>query len=180
MNKSSINMNGMETKLRLKKNTYSNNFKKYIYYYILLFPVLVYFLVFKYIPMAGVLIAFKDYSFARGILGSTWVGLDWFRVLFSNEEFFSVIRNTFLISFYKIIFGFPAPIILALLINEIKNKMFKRSIQTIVYFPHFLSWVVIGGMMFTLLSAGSGVLTVFGINENPLTKASNFRMILVL
>jgi putative aldouronate transport system permease protein len=102
-------------------------------------------------------IAFKEYSVNRGIWESEWVGLYNFRRAFMAPEFFNVLRNTLLISTYKLIFGFPAPIILALLLNEVRQTKFKRTIQTIIYLPHFISWVVIAGIMINMLSPSRGV-----------------------
>ncbi|MEK3915903.1 sugar ABC transporter permease [Paenibacillus sp. FSL H7-0331] len=152
---------------------------KYKYYYLLLLPGLIYFLVFKYIPMLGILIAFKDYKISLGVWDSTWSGVKWFRILFETEDFWIAFRNTIMISFYKLIFGFPAPIILALLLNEVFSNGIKRLIQTIVYFPHFLSWVVLGGMMFTLLSPSTGILALFDVQSSPVMQPEQFRSMLV-
>ncbi|BCG58244.1 ABC transporter permease [Paenibacillus sp. URB8-2] len=153
---------------------------KHKYYYLLLFPGILYFLVFSYIPMGGVLIAFQDYKLAKGITGSAWAGLKWFDMLFSSPDFWTALGNTLLISFYKLVFNFPAPIILALMINEIVNSKFKRTIQTIIYFPHFISWVVLGGIMFTVLSPSTGVLNALGVTTSPLMDPRSFRGLLVL
>ncbi|MFH5181252.1 ABC transporter permease [Paenibacillus sp. TAB 01] len=152
---------------------------KYKYYYLLMLPGLLYFLIFKYIPMGGILIAFKDYKLAKGIFDSPWSGFKWFEILFQTEDFWLALRNTVIISFYKLIFGFPAPIALALLLNEVMSSAFKRIIQTIVYFPHFLSWVVLGGMMFTLLSPTTGILSLFGVSNSPVMQPEHFRSLLV-
>lgn len=130
---------------------------KYWDLYLMVLPGLVFLLVFKYTPMYGVIIAFKDFNIIRGVLDSPWVGLKHFRELFMFGEFPRVLRNTIIISFMRLIFGFPAPIILALLLNELVFKNFKRIIQTITYVPHFISWVVIGGVVIDLLSPGSGI-----------------------
>ena len=103
------------------------------------------------------IIAFKKYRILQGILGSPWVGLDNFERLFRSPQFLNVFRNTLLISFYKIIFGFPAPIILALLLNEVRAGRFQKVVQTISYLPHFISWVVIAALIRQLLSPTSGV-----------------------
>ncbi|WP_020619309.1 ABC transporter permease [Paenibacillus daejeonensis] len=120
-------------------------------------PGLIFLLVFKYAPMYGVIIAFKDYNLVKGVFGSAWVGLEHFYNLFAFNEFPRVIRNTLVISLMKLVFGFPAPIVLALLLNEIRHMVFKRTIQTITYIPHFISWVVVGGIFMDLLSPGSGI-----------------------
>jgi putative aldouronate transport system permease protein len=127
------------------------------YLLLLLVPGIAYFLIFKYLPMGGIVVAFKKYSIMRGIWDSPWVGLYNFKKAFAAEEFFNVLRNTFLISSYKLIFGFPAPIILSLLLNEVRNSKFKRTVQTILYLPHFISWVVIAGILLTILSPSRGL-----------------------
>lgn len=126
-------------------------------YLLLLFvPAIVYFIVFHYIPLYGVTIAFKDYQIRKGILGSPWVGFAHFKHLFGLESFFQVFRNTIVISLLKFIFGFPAPIIFALMLNEVKSNVLKKPIQTISYLPHFISWVVLGGILTQLLSPSTG------------------------
>ena len=109
---------------------------------LLMLPVVAYYVIFSYIPMAGIVIAFKEYRLLDGIWGSPWVGLKQFEVLFQTPSFFEVLRNTVVISALRILFGFPAPILLALLLNELRSEKYKRVIQTISYLPHFLSWVV--------------------------------------
>ena len=120
---------------------------------LMVLPGLALLILFRYVPIWNISIAFKDYSIFKGISGSPWVGFQHFRELFSMKEFFRVLWNTFIISGYKIIFAFPIPIILALLLNEIQNMPFKRVTQNIFYLPHFLSWVVIAGLCFDVLSA---------------------------
>jgi putative aldouronate transport system permease protein len=155
-------------------------FHKYKYYYALLLPGILYFIIFKYVPMGGVLIAFQDYKLTKGILGSPWAGLKWFNILFASPDFWTALKNTLLISFYKLVFSFPAPIALAIMLNEIVSSKFKRTIQTIIYFPHFISWVVLGGIMFSILSVTTGVLPLLGIKTSPLMDPESFRSVLVL
>lgn len=146
--------------LHKKPNSMAMTFKRlseFKYLYIMLIPGITYFVVFHYIPMYGVTIAFKDFKIMQGIIGSPWVGLKYFRQAFESPFFAQTLWNTFIISVYKLLWGFPAPIILALLLNEVKNLIFKRSIQTISYLPHFLSWVVIGGILTDMLSPQTGV-----------------------
>jgi len=112
---------------------------------------------FCYVPMYGIVIAFKDYNIFRGIAASPWAGLKYFRQFFNSVFFWRHIRNTFSISFYGLIFGFPAPIILALLFNELRNGLFKKSVQTISYLPHFISLVVICGMIINMFSLQNGL-----------------------
>ncbi|WJH35388.1 ABC transporter permease [Paenibacillus aurantius] len=125
--------------------------------YLLLVPGLLFFLLFKYVPMWGVVIAFQDYSPFKGVLHSDWVGLKHFVNLFTYDKFWAIFRNTILISFYNLIFFFPAPILLALLLNELRISWFKRSVQTIIYLPHFISWVVVAGMTYLILGTQGGI-----------------------
>lgn len=115
--------------------------------YLLVLPVLIYYILFHYKPMYGVIIAFKNFTPSKGIIGSPWVGLTHFKDFISSMYFFRILKNTLVINVTGLIFGFPAPIVLALLINELKNKFFTRTVQTITYLPHFISMVVICGML---------------------------------
>ena len=116
--------------------------------YIMLLPCIVYFIIYRYIPLAGVNIAFREYDITTGILGigSPWIGFDNFKKLFADPSFMRAFRNTLIYNVYRLIFSFPFPILLALSLNEVKNAVFKRTVQTITYMPHFLSWVVVGGI----------------------------------
>lgn len=120
----------------------ARDFKMHKWKYVLMIPVVVYLILFCYKPMYGLVIAFKNYKPARGIWGSKWVGFMWFETFFKDPYFFRLLRNTFTISASNIIFGFPAPILLALLLNEVHNNKFKRTVQTITYMPYFISMVV--------------------------------------
>jgi len=131
--------------------------KKYKGLLLLLVPSFIWYLTFQYYTMFGVIVAFKDYHFLKGILGSPWAGFEHFERLFTNNQFVILLRNTLLISGYKLLFVFPAPILLALLLNELRVKWFKSTIQTITYLPHFISWVVIAGLVQTVLSPIDGV-----------------------
>jgi putative aldouronate transport system permease protein len=126
--------------------------------YLMLLPVVAYFVVFHYVPMNGTLIAFKDFNPAAGIAGSEWVGLDWFRQFFNGLFVERLIVNTLLLNVYDMLFGFPAPILLALLLNELTSERFRRLVQTITYLPHFISVVVVAGMLLDF-SARDGLLT---------------------
>jgi putative aldouronate transport system permease protein len=128
------------------------DFKRNKPVYLMLAPVLVYFAVFQYFPMYGTIIAFKDFYPSAGIAGSPWVGLDWFRQFFHSLYFSRVILNTLLLNVYDVLFGFPAPIILALLMNELTRQRFKQFVQTITYLPHFISVVVTAGMLLDFLA----------------------------
>ncbi len=128
--------------------------------YIMLIPVVAYFLLFQYKPMYGAIIAFKDFNPRKGILGSEWVGLEHFISFFTDPYFGRILGNTLTISLTTLVFGFPAPIILALLMNEIRCNWFKRTVQTLTYLPHFISLVVICGMIRTF-TMNNGVITIF-------------------
>lgn len=119
-------------------------------------PVIAYYLIFKYAPMYGIVLAFKDYSIRKGILGSPWVGFTVFEELFATHTFVRAFRNTVIISLLRWVFGFPMPIILALMLNELKNLRFKKTMQTISYLPHFLSWIILTGLFTQLLSPTNG------------------------
>ena len=134
-------------------------FKGYIKYWdlcLMLLPVIAYFIIFKYIPMGGIVIAFKDFKLGLGVSGSEWVGLANFVDAFRTRFFIRAIRNTLIISVLKLCVGFPAPIILALLLNEVRHSGYKRVIQTISYLPHFLSWIIMAGILSQLLSPNNG------------------------
>ena len=132
--------------------------KTYPEMYIMILPVIVYFLMFHYRPMYGLLMAFQNFSPRLGISGSKWVGLTHFKAFFNDPFFFRILKNTLIISFSSLIFGFPMPIIFALLLNEVHNKKFSKSVQTISYLPHFISLVVICGMVKTF-TADRGLIT---------------------
>jgi putative aldouronate transport system permease protein len=123
-------------------------------------PAVLYYVIFHYLPMYGMLIAFKDYRFNAGIWGSPWVGLRHFQDLFALESFWQVFRNTIILSLYKLIFGFPAPIALAILFNEVRLVLFKKIVQTLSYLPHFLSWVVVAGLFIQFLSPSIGPINI--------------------
>lgn len=136
------------------------NFKIYYmnrYLFLLFIPGFIWFLIFKYAPMYGLIMAFKDYSLVEGIWNSPWVGLKHFEYILSGSDFLPVLKNTLIISMYHIIFGFPAPIILALMFNELKSDIFKKVAQTVSYLPHFFSWIVLGGLVILVLSPSTGI-----------------------
>ena len=151
-------------KKKMKSDTGSpviKQIKKNRYLLLMLFPVVLYFVVFCYIPMFGNIMAFEDYSVGKGFFHSEWVGFRWFREFFSSVYFGRLMKNTLLISIYSLIIGFPIPVIFALLLNEIKDGPFKRITQTISYLPHFISVVVVVGLLFNFLSPIDGVVNVF-------------------
>ena len=114
--------------------------------------------IFCYAPMYGILMAFQNYSPAKGILGSAWVGLKWFRTFFEMPRFWQIVKNTLTVSLYSLVAGFPVPILLALMVNSVKNTKFKKLTQTVTYMPHFISTVVLVGMLSSFLSPRSGFL----------------------
>lgn len=144
--------------------------------YLIVLPVLVFYALFCYKPMYGALIAFQNYKPALGFTGSEWVGLEQFQRFFSSPFFVRLLKNTLILSFELLIFGFPAPIILALLINEVKNKPFKKTVQTLTYLPHFISIIVVAGMI-TDFSMTTGlfndIIAFFGGERAPLLQDPN-------
>ena len=141
-----------------KMKTIASRIKRYKYLYLLFLPVVVYYIMFRYAPMYGIIIAFKNYNAFIGIADSPWVGFMYFQQFFNSIYFWRLIRNTFLISLYGLVFGFPAPIILALFFNELKNGIFKKVTQTISYLPHFISSVIIVSMFVEFLSPSRGLI----------------------
>lgn len=139
--------------IREKLSKVAQNFDMYL----LLIPGLVFIILFRYLPMYGLSIAFEKYNIFKGVTGSPWVGMYYFRKLFSSPQFYQVFRNTLLISIYKIVFTFPIPILIAILLNEIRLISYKRTVQTIIYLPHFLSWVVVSGLVMEFLSPSTGM-----------------------
>lgn len=152
--------------------------------YLLIVPALAVLFIFRYLPIYGIQIAFKDFNIRLGIEGSPWVGLKHFRQLFNSPDFFRIFRNTLLFNLYRLLFQFPIPIIMALAIYEVRNRTFKRSVQTLSYLPHFLSWVVIGAIFMNLLSTQgmvNSVIRLFGGNPVVwLAEARYFRSMLVI
>lgn len=134
-------------------------FKEYKWLYILMIPGLLYFAIFKYAPMYGVVIAFKDYVPFLGIDGSKWVGLENFREFFMSPDFTRIFANTLILALLNLIFSFPAPILLALLLNEVRQKIFKNLTQTFIYIPHFLSWTIVVSLWFIIFSSDGGAIT---------------------
>ncbi|QNF30100.1 MULTISPECIES: ABC transporter permease [Metabacillus] len=152
---------------REKRRTTLKNIATSWELYVFLLPAFLYFLIFHYVPLYGLLIAFKDFNPALGVWDSPWVGFMWFEDFFSSYYFWDLIKNTIGISLYSLIVGFPMPIILALAFNEVKDGLFKRGLQTITYAPHFISLVVMVGMIISFLSPQTGlinhILGLFGV-----------------
>ncbi len=143
-----------------KRNEIMRSIYKSRYLYVLIIPVFIYYVIFQYVPMYGAQIAFKNFNPFQGIWGSPWVGFKYFTQFFESVYFLRLIRNTLAINIYNIVVGFPAPILLALMLNEVKNRVFKRTVQTVVYLPHFISTVVIVGMLVSFLSPRSGIVNM--------------------
>ena len=137
--------------------------------WVFIVPTIIYFLIFNYGPMYGILIAFKNYSIARGIMDSPWVGLQFFERFVNSPMFWKLIRNTLILSFYQLIVTFPFPVMLALLLNHMRNQRAVKAVQTITYAPHFISLVVMTGMLFLFLSPSTGIVNVimkkFGVDS---------------
>lgn len=168
--------------IREKRRVY---WKKNKWLYIFLIPGIAYFIIFHYIPMYGVSIAFLDYNPVAGMLESKFIGLENFKLLFQSDNFLKVFRNSLWISILRILWGFPIPIMIAVMLNEIRLKKFSRFAQTALYMPHFISWVVLSGIVINLLSPANGavnqLLNTFGVE--PIAFLQNekyFRSILVI
>ncbi|WP_072329478.1 MULTISPECIES: sugar ABC transporter permease [unclassified Paenibacillus] len=159
---------------------------KYRALYLMLLPGLLYFAVYRYAPLFGAIIAFKDYQVMRGFWESPWAD-PWykhFKYFYDSPYFWEIIRNTFLISLYKLVWGMPPDIIIAILLNEVRHRLFKRTVQTLSYLPHFLSWVIIYGILIAFLSETGGLINYWlkewtGQTESFLTSVEWFRTIIV-
>jgi putative aldouronate transport system permease protein len=153
--------------------------------YLTLAPAVLLLLVFHYIPIYGIIIGFKDYSPFKGVIASNWVGFKHFREFLTDPTYWNVMKNTIVINIYSLIFSFPAPILLALLLNEITNMKFKRVVQTISYLPYFISWVVVASLVMSVLSPTTGIVNValgkiFGLEPTYfMVKIKYFRTILI-
>lgn len=151
--------------------------------YLMLIPVILFYAIFQYGPMYGAVIAFKKFDLVKGVWASPWVGFEHFKEFFQGYYFWRLMRNTLLISLYQLVFAFPAPIILALLLNEITKKWFKQLVQTITYMPHFISLVVVCGMIVQFTSREgflTSIVTLFGGEQTALlSQADNFRTLFV-
>ncbi|MUG46056.1 ABC transporter permease [Paenibacillus woosongensis] len=141
---------------------------------LMVIPALALVFVFSYIPMYGILISFQDYKIGSSFTSSPWVGFKHFNYFFNSPEFGVVMRNTIVISFLKFLIGFPAPIILALMLNEVRNMAFKRTVQTVTYLPYFMSWVIVGGLVSSLLSVDSGAVNMLLERFNLISQPINF------
>lgn len=146
-----------KVKQKMRQSKMMNNIKAHYWLYIMVIPTVVYFFIFKYLPMYGIILAFKDFQPFVGFTDSPWVGFKHFERFFGNNDFWMLFRNTLLISLYKIVFFFPFPIIISLMLNEVRLQVFKRTVQTVIYIPHFLSWVVIVGITYVLFTTEGGI-----------------------
>lgn len=161
------------------------HFSKNMYLYALLLPGTIYLLIFDYIPLVGLVLAFKDFSPGDSFFGGEWVGLKWFNEFFNSIYFFRLLRNTILLHLYDLLWGFPIPIMFALLLHELRRQYFKRVVQTISYFPHFISTVIIAGLIVNFLSPTDGIITrlihaLTGSETNLLGDQGWFRTIYVI
>ena len=157
--------------------------KKYLY--LLCLPGLIYLVIFRYVPIYGIVIAFKDFSFKKGILGSPWNNFAHFTQLFGSSKFYEVFFNSISLSLLRLLINFPIPILLALLLNETKSPFFKRTTQTMMYLPHFISWVVVSGIMINFLSMNDGMINqlifaVTGAKINFLGSEEWFRFLIIV
>lgn len=146
----------MPNQLRKVKAKSRLRWKESLPLILMLIPGILFYVLFRYLPMGGLVIAFKDYNFTDGILHSPWVGMNNFETLFKQDQTLDIIRNTLVLSGLTIICGFPVPIALAIMLNEARRMWFKRIVQTILYMPHFFSWVIVGGLIISILSIESG------------------------
>lgn len=151
--------------------------RRYWQLYALLILPVTYFIIFKYGPMFGVIIAFKDFNFFQGIAGSEWIGLDAFREVFAMSDFYKTLRNTLMLNFLDLLVSFPAPLILAIMLYELNIVWFKKLSQTILYLPHFISWVIIGGIVYQVFGTQSGminnIVTSMGFDAIPFLTDKN-------
>lgn len=155
------------------------------WFYVMMLPGVLYYVLFCYLPMGGLLVAFKDYNLFKGIWDSPWAGFDHFRTVFQSPDFPVIFRNTLVISLYRILFNMIPDVALAIMFNEIRIVWFKRLVQTITYGPHFLSWVIVYGLVFAFFAPGSGLVTTlirdtWGFSPNVLTEPGLFRPLLLV
>lgn len=170
--------------MNTKRQELIKNIKAHKYLLILLIPALIQYIVFMYVPMYGITLAFKEFMYNKGIIGSPWVGFRNFTDIFTLPDFWNAFKNTIIISFSRIIFEFPIPIIIALLLNEIRSNKIKRVFQTVFTFPYFISWIVVTGIVFSLLSNDgffNHVLVALGGQKvNLLVQSNTFRPLLYI
>lgn len=150
----------------------------YKWVYVMLLPVMAYFAVFKYVPMYGITIAFKNYNIFQGVFKSEWVGFSVFQKIFANKNFWSAIKNTFILNLSALAVSFPLTIIVSLMLNEIRGMKFKKVTQSVLYLPHFISWVVVAGIATNLFALQEGtvnaVLQRLGIGPVPFLSSNGW------
>ncbi len=166
---------------RATNKSVSQRIRAYWQLYLMLLIPVVLTVIYKYIPMYGIQIAFRNYKANRGYLGSEWVGLQWFERFFKSPNCVRMIKNTILLSFYSLLWSFPVPILLALLINQLRFNKFKRTVQTVLYAPHFISTMVVCGMIRIFLSPSGGLINLIaGTNIDFLSQSAAFRTIYIV
>lgn len=175
----------VNTGFKTESATIGKRIYKSRYLLMLFLPCLIYYIIFKYVPMWGVAIAFKDFKAFKGFFASNWAGLKYFKMFFSSADAFVLIKNTFMLGFYTLVWGFPIPIIFALVLNEVKKTRFKKLVQTVTYMPHFISEVIVVGMVIMFLSPTSGVINnlmelLGGERINFLVEPKYFRSIYII
>ena len=168
-----------------KKNGFWAVLKKYHAFYLMLIPGILYFAIFKYGPMWGLTIAFQNYNPFQGVLGSQFVGLSHFQRFLTSPECGQLFRNTLLLAVFNLVFYFPLPIIIALMLNEVGNKWFQKIVQSLIYIPHFISWVVVVGLCYIMFNNQNGSITqlynqLTGGQLNILMSAKAFRPMIVI
>lgn len=175
MSKGKANAAVMKVEKPLKKRIKDN----WQLYAMLVIPIVIT-VIYKYIPMYGIQMAFRDFKASRGMLGSEWVGFKWFARFFNSPNCFRMIKNTVLLSFYSLLWSFPIPIVLALMINQLRFQKFKRTVQTVLYAPHFISIMVVCGMLRIFLSPSGGLINlILGSNIDFLSESTAFRTIYI-
>lgn len=185
MEKNSINEEVYKAKIRVKRKvTLNQAIARDKWLYIMLIPGIIYFILFKFIPMFGIVIAFQDYSPYLGFTGSKWVGIEYFKDFFTSPDFFRLLSNTLILGILNITIGFVFPIILALLLNELKSGIYKKCIQTAIYVPHFVSWTIVASISVILLTPDTGVLgnllsALVGHEVDVLTEPGLFKLMIV-
>lgn len=169
---------------KTSKSALWSTVRQYKYHYLMLLPVVIWYLVFSYLPMYGVTLALKTFDFSKGILGSPWVGFDHFKALINDGEFWNAFRNTVIISLSKLVIHFPLPIILAIVMNEFSRHRARKFFQTLFTFPHFISWVVLAGILTNILSNDgvyNQILALLGMDSSsPLVNENEFRPMLYI
>ena len=168
-----------------KKNNFFKSVRLHKTLLIMLIPAIVYYIIFHYIPIYGIVIAFKNFSFSKGIWNSDWIGLVHFKRMFGSEFFLRAFKNTVIISLYRLLFEFPIPIIFAIILNELKNIYYKKIVQTISYLPFFLSWVVVAGVLYSFLNTQTGIINLIikAMGKEPylfMQSEKAFRSIIIL